>query len=156
MRPSRRGGGGGDGDATVHNGAGAGAAALDEIEKAVLAKIKDELGVKKSSSNREPFAKVVVQGKRLSKAAAQKAIRSLSKDGHIRVFSHRFDTTYMPAARTLKKHDDIRRAVEHSLELAGIDLRILSDRADTSTVESLKELDDLVAEFLKAARRTLK
>lgn len=129
---------------------------MDEIEKAVLAKIKDELGVKKSSSNREPFAKVVVQGKRLSKAAAQKAIRSLSKDGHIRVFSHRFDTTYMPAARTLKKHDDIRRAVEHSLELAGIDLRILSDRADTSTVESLKELDDLVAEFLKAARRTLK
>ena len=129
---------------------------MDEVEKAVLAMIKDEMGVKKSSSNREPFAKVVVQGKRLSKAAAQKAIRSLSKDGHIRVFSHRFDTTYMPAARTLKKHDDIRRVVEHSLELAGIDLRILSDRAYESTAESLKELDDLVAEFSKAARRTLK
>lgn len=137
-------------------GLGRVAATLDEVEKAVLAMIKDEMGVKKSSSNREPFAKVVVQGKRLSKAAAQKAIRSLSKDGHIRVFSHRFDTTYMPAARTLKKHDDIRRVVEHSLELAGIDLRILSDRAYESTAESLKELDDLVAEFSKAARRTLK
>ena len=129
---------------------------MDEAEKAVLALIKAELGVKKSSSNRNPFAKVTVQGKRLSKAEATKAVRSLSKDGHIRVFSHRFDTTYMPAARTLRKQDDVRRVVENSLGLAGIDLRILADRLDGSTIESIKELDDVLGEFSKTAGRTLK
>ena len=129
---------------------------MDELEKALLAMIKGSRYVKKNSSNREPFAKVTVQGKKPGKAAVTKAIRSLSKEGRIRVVSHRFDTTYLPAARELKREDDVREMMTLHLHLAEIDMKILNDVADASTVESLRDLDDLLAEFRRAAKASLK
>ena len=129
---------------------------MDDLEKALLAMIKGELGVKKSSSNRDPFGKVTVQGKKPGKAAVTKAIRSLAKEGRIRVVSHRFDTTYLPAARELRREDDIREVVSQHLRSAEIDMKILDDVAGASTAESLKDLDDLLAEFRKAAKAALK
>ena len=129
---------------------------MDDLERAVFALIKAEGGVKKSGSRRDPFGKITVKGKRPTKAAVTGAIRSLSKDGHIRVISHRFDTTYLPAARHLRKPDDVRNVLSEHIESVGIDMKILRDRVDECTVESLKELDDVLAEFSRAAKRTLK
>lgn len=129
---------------------------MDDLERAVFALIKAERGVKKSGSRRDPFGKITVKGKRPTKAAVTGAIRSLSKEGHIRVISHRFDTTYLPAARHLRKPDDVRNVLEEHIEAVKIDLRILSDRVDESTVESLRELDDVLAVFSKASKNALK
>lgn len=129
---------------------------MDDLEKALLEMIKSSRFVTKSSSNREPFGKVTVQGKKPSKAAVTKAIRSLSKEGRIRVVSHRFDTTYLPAARELGREDDVREVMSRHLHLAEIDMKILDDMAYASTVESLRDLDDLLAEFRRAAKGTLK
>lgn len=129
---------------------------MDDLERAVFALIKSEGGVKKSGSRRDPFGKITVKGKRPTKAAVTGAIRSLSKEGRIRVISHRFDTTYLPAARHLRNHEDIRNVLSQHIESVKIDLRILFDRVDESTVESLKELDDILAEFSKASKSALK
>lgn len=118
--------------------------------------IKGELGVKKSSSNRDPFGKVTVQGKKPGKAAVTKAIRSLSKEGRIRVVSNRFDTTYLPAARTLRRDGDIRNVVDAHLMAVEATVKGLIHRVDSSTTKSLKDLDDVLAEFTRAARGSLK
>lgn len=129
---------------------------MNDLEKAVFALIKSEGGVKKGGSRRDPFGKITVQGKRPTKTAVTGAIRSLSKDGHIRVISHRFDTTYLPAAKYLRRPDDVRNVLSEHIRSVEIDMKILADRADECTIESLKELDDVLAEFSKAAKRTLK
>ena len=129
---------------------------MDEIEKALFALIKGGPGVKKNSSRRDPFGKVTVQGKKPSKAAVTKAIRSLSKEGRIRVVSNRFDTTYLPAARELRRDDDVRVVVDAHLTAVESTIKGLIHRVDSSTAKSLKDLDDALAEFTRAAKGSLK
>lgn len=129
---------------------------MDELEKAVFALIKGEQGVTKNSSNRDPFGKITVQGRRPTKAAITSAIRSLSKDGRIRVISNRFDTRYLPAARSLRKDDDIRRVVDMHLMAVEIVIKGLIHSTDSSSTASLKDLDDVLAAFTKDARNSLK
>ena len=129
---------------------------MDGLEEALLEMIKGSRCVKKNSSRRDPFAKVTVQGKKPSNAAVTKAIRSLSKEGRIRVVSNRFDTTYLPAARELRRDDDVRVVVDAHLTAVESTIKGLIHRVDSSTAQSLKDLDDALAEFTRAARGSLK
>lgn len=128
---------------------------MDELEKALYALIKENLFLVKRSK-KDPFAGVTVKGKRPGRPALNKALRNLEREGLVRIINHRWDTTYLPAARTLKKDDDVLNVVMMHLDGAEIDMKILGDRAHGYTAESLKDLDDLLAEFSKAAKSVLK
>lgn len=128
---------------------------MNELEKALFSLIKKELCVVKRSK-KDPFAEITIQGKRQGKPTIYKALRSLEREGRIRIISHRWDTTYLPAARFLSKEDDMLNVVMNHLDGVGIDIKILADRIHGCTKESLKDLDDVLAEFPKAAKKALK
>ena len=128
---------------------------MDELEKALLDLIKGQLGVVKRSK-KDPFAEITVQGKRPGKPAIYKALRSLEREGLVRIIKHNWDTTYLPAARTLRNEDDVRNVVSRHLRELEIDMKILAAHADEAAAKSLKDLDDVLAEFLKTARKTLR
>lgn len=128
---------------------------MDELEKALYALIKKNLILVKRSK-KDPFAGITVQGKRPGKPAISKALRSLEQEGLVRIIKHNWDTTYLPAARTLRKGDDVLYVVTMHLDGAEIDMKILSDRVHRCTPESLKDLDDLLAKFSRDAKSVLK
>ena len=97
---------------------------MDELKKAFYALIKKNLVLVKRSK-KDPFAEITVHGKRPDKPAINKALRSLEQEGLVRIINHRWDTTYLPAARTLRKGDDVLDVVTAHLEGAEIDMKIL-------------------------------